>query len=70
MRSVVMIPDIDIWRCAKLMVDEHGDLAQLEAIDKATVMVGRGDMAGQRTWLRIFDAIGEMQSSGKEATKQ
>ena len=57
-----MIPDIDIWRCAKLMVDQHGDYAQLEAIDKATVKVGRGDRAGQRTWLRIYEAIGRLQS--------
>lgn len=59
-----MIHGIDIWRCAKLMVDQHGEWAQLEAIDKATLMVSRGDMAGQRVWLRVFDVISELQSVG------
>jgi hypothetical protein len=42
-----LIPDIDIWRCAKLMVDQHGERAQMEAIDKAA-LVGRGHVAGQQ----------------------
>jgi hypothetical protein len=33
---------------------------RLRAIDKATLMGNRGDFAGQRTWLRTFEAIGEM----------
>lgn len=53
--------EIDIWRAAKLMLDQHGQDAQLEAVEKATLMVERGDLAGQRVWLRIFEAIGELQ---------
>lgn len=56
--------EIDVWRAAKLMVDHHGDQAQLEAIEMATVMVGRGDRAGQLTWLAIFNAIGFLTAPG------
>jgi hypothetical protein len=63
------MPDIDIWRCAKLMVDQHGEWAQIEAIDKATLMVGCGDLVGQHVWLRVFEAIGEMQSASSDEQK-
>jgi hypothetical protein len=55
-----VIPDVDIWRCLKLLIDQHGDGAQIEAIDKATLMGSRGDMAGQCTGLGVFEAITDL----------
>jgi hypothetical protein len=46
-----------------LLIDQYGDEAHLEAIDNATLMVGRGDISGQWTWLRIFEAVGELQET-------
>ena len=56
-----MIPDIDIWRCAQLMVNNHGDEAALEAAIMADDWLAKGNIEAQRVWLRIAKAIDELQ---------
>jgi hypothetical protein len=51
-----MMDNIDIWRTARVMLDL-----------KATAMVERGDLAGQGTWLRVVDAIGELEADATRA---
>ena len=48
-----MIPDIDIWRCAQLMINNHGDEAALEAAAAAAEWLAKGNIEAQRVWLRI-----------------
>ena len=55
------IYDIDIYRSAKLLIDKHGDDAQLRAIKRATKMLNAGDVYGYAVWKRIMDAIKDMQ---------
>jgi hypothetical protein len=50
-----MPPDIDIYRSAKLLIDQHGDEADIEAAMKADAMLEAGDIDGQRVWMRILD---------------
>lgn len=57
-----MIPDIDIWQAANLLLREHGDEAEIVAARRADEMLGRGDHDGQRVWMRIRRAIGELQA--------
>ena len=57
-----MIPDLDIWRAANLLIRRHGDDAEIEAARKADAMLDRGDRDGQVVWLRIKRAIGELQA--------
>jgi hypothetical protein len=52
-----MILEIDIWRSANLMMQQHGDLADIEAATRADEMLAKGDIDGQRMWMRILRAI-------------
>ena len=57
-----MVPDIDIWRAANLLIREHADDAEIVAARRADEMLERGDHDGQRVWLRIKQAIIELQA--------
>jgi len=57
-----MIPDRDIWRAANLLIREYKADAEVVAARRADEMLERGDHDGQRVWLRIKRAIGELQS--------
>ncbi len=56
-----MTSDLDIYRSAKLLVDQHGEDAALEAAMQADKLLAAGDMAGKRAWVRIMKAIEELQ---------
>ena len=55
-----MIPDIDIWRVANLMLTRHGEEAMLEGAKHAYESAAEGDRAGAATWLRITSAIAQL----------
>ena len=55
------ISDLDIWRSANLLVQQHGDQADLEAAQRADDMLDRGDMNGRRVWLDILEKVKELQ---------
>ena len=57
-----MIPDLDIWRAANLVIRQHGDDAEVEAARKSDLMLDRGDRDGQLVWLWIKRAIMELQA--------
>lgn len=52
-----MVSDIDIWRCAALMIKRYGDMADIEAATRADAFQNEGDLDGQRAWLTILKAI-------------
>ncbi len=56
-----MTDDIDVYRSATLLIDKHGAEASIHAAMKADDMLERGDMDGRAVWLRIVDAIKDMQ---------
>ncbi len=55
-----MTSDLDIYRSAKLLIDQHGDEAPIHAAMKSNAMLDRGDMGGKAVWLRIRDAAREL----------
>jgi hypothetical protein len=60
----VVIPDIDIWRVANLMLTRHGEEeALLEGAQHAHELAADGDRAGAATWLRITNAIAQLANS-------
>jgi hypothetical protein len=61
-----MIDDPDIFRAAKLLIDEHGDDAPIRAAQRADVLLEEGDMDGALVWRRILDAIDELQRGRRE----
>jgi hypothetical protein len=57
-----MIPDRDIWRAANLLIREHEADEEIVAARRVDEMLQRGDRDGQLVWLRIRQAIVELQA--------
>jgi len=55
--------DIDIYRSAKLLIDQYGADAVVEAAMRADAMLERGDMEGAAVWKRVVRAIAEIQAT-------
>ncbi len=56
-----VISDLDIWRGAQVMVKRYGDGAAIEAAMRADEFLDRGNLDGKRLWMRIMQAIEELQ---------
>ena len=56
-----MIPEIDIYRAANILVKRYGEDAALEAAQRADVMLERGDMDGCAVWKQIVKAVEAVQ---------
>ena len=59
--AVPKVSDIDIYRTAAALIKQHGDEAPIHAAMKSDAMLARGDLDGRSVWLRIVDAIRDMQ---------
>ena len=57
-----MTSDLDIWRSANLMIQRHGDLADIQSATRADELLAKGDIDGQRVWMRIPRAIYELRA--------
>jgi hypothetical protein len=55
-----VIPEIDIWRAAQLMLKRYGDQALKECAARATELTLAGDDGGAATWHRIMEAVAEL----------
>jgi hypothetical protein len=58
-----MIPEIDIWRVANLMLKHYGDEADTESAIRAEELAAAGDWVGEAVWRRIIDAIGQLENT-------
>jgi len=52
----LMTPNLDIYRSAKLLIDQHGEGAARHAAMRANAFLKAGDMEGRRVWLRVIRA--------------
>ena len=55
-----MIPEIDIWRAAQLMLRRYGDKALEESSARADELMAAGDYNGAVVWRRITDAVPQL----------
>ena len=55
-----VIPEIDIWRAANLMLKRYGDKALEESAARADELAAQDDYNGAAVWRRITDAIGKL----------
>ncbi len=55
-----MPTEIDIYRSAKLLVDQHGQDSARHAAMRADALLEAGDMEGRRVRLSILEAIKEL----------
>jgi hypothetical protein len=61
-----MIPDVDIYRAAKLLVDQHGEDAGTRAAERADQLLEDGDIEGAAIWRAIMAAIEELQRERRD----
>jgi hypothetical protein len=52
-----MVDEIDIWRAARVLVDEFGEEAVGRAAARALELKGTGDVEGEEVWGRVMEAI-------------
>jgi hypothetical protein len=55
-----LIPEIDIWRAAQLMLKRYGANALDESAARADELALAGDNDGATTWRRIMAAVGQL----------
>ncbi len=55
-----MTSDLDIYRAAHELINQHGEAADIEAAMRADECLAAGDMEGEAVWLRIVKAIEEL----------
>ena len=54
----MMVPDLDIWRAAVILVERHGvDHAAMVAAQTGDEMRAKGDEEGYRIWAAILEAV-------------
>jgi hypothetical protein len=61
-----MIGDPEIFRAAKLVMDQWGEEAATFAGDRADQLLEDGDIDGALVWRRILAAIEELQRGTRE----
>jgi hypothetical protein len=55
-----LIPEIDIWRAAQLMLKRYCDNALEESAARANELAFAGDDNGAATWRRIMAAVEQL----------
>jgi hypothetical protein len=55
-----VIPEIDIWRAANLMLKRYGERALEESVLRADELAADGDHDGVAVWRRIMDAVAQL----------
>ena len=55
-----MIIERDVWRAAKLLIDQHGEEARIHAAMRVDEMSDVGDLDGQAVWKAILKAVLEL----------
>ena len=60
MQPVPVIPEIDIWRTANLMLKRYGDKALEESAARGDELAAQDDYSGEAVWRRITDAVRQL----------
>ena len=59
-----MPDEIDIYRSAKLLIDQHGEDAPIFAAMQADKRMESGDLDGCAVWKRVLKAVHELLDEG------
>ncbi len=57
-----MVPDLDIYRTANVLIREHGADAPIHAAMRADALLEAGDLEGCAVFKRVLKAVEEMLS--------
>ncbi len=55
-----MTPDLDIYRAASVLVDQHGTDAPIHAAMRVDALLEAGDLDGRAVWRHILAASEEL----------
>ena len=55
-----MIPDLDIYRAANVLIKQYGQDAPIHAAMRADAMLEKGDLEGVAVWKRVLRAVEEL----------
>jgi hypothetical protein len=58
-----VIPEIDIWRVANLMLKRYGDEADIESAIRAEELAEAGDHNDAAVWRRVIDAVAQLENT-------
>jgi hypothetical protein len=58
-----VIPEIDIWRAANLMLKRYGEKALDESAARADELAAQADHNRAAVWRRITDAVDQLQNN-------
>ncbi len=64
-REAELTSDLDIYRTARLLVDEHVEEASIEAAMRADKRLEAGDLDGRAVWLKVLRAVKELQATSR-----
>ena len=56
-----MTTEIDVYRSAHALIQQHGEVAAIEAAMKADAMLDEGNLDGAAVWRLIVAAINDLQ---------
>ncbi len=62
-----MIPDLDIYRSANVIIKQYGKDAPIQAAIRADAMLEAGDLDGYAVWRRILRAVGKLQDTAPKS---
>ncbi len=65
-----MTSDIDIYRSANELIEQHGKDAPIHAAMRADELMETGDMEGRAVWIRIVKAVEELLSGGRPSDEK
>ena len=60
-----MTSDLDIYRAANELINQHGEDAPIHAAMRTDELMEAGDMDGKAVWLRIVKAIDVISSEDR-----
>ena len=58
------VAEINIWRSAKLLIDQHGDEAPIHAAMRVDELLEASDLDGYTVWKRVLKAVEELLDRG------
>ncbi len=62
-----MIPDLDIYRTANILVKRHGQGAPIHAAMRADELLDKGDFEGCAVFKRVIRAVEELQGTAPKS---
>ena len=56
-----MTSDLDVYRSAHALIQQHGEGAAIQAAMNADAMLDKGDLDGAAVWRQIVAAVNDLQ---------